>query len=140
MRKAISLLLGLLIICAIAGLVYIAVAPKVGEKLTEFYILGPEGKAEGYPTEVRLGNEAKVIAGIVNHEYEEISYRLVVMIGGVRNNEVGPIVLAHGDEWQEEVSFSPKEPGENQKIEFLLYEDGETEPRLTPLYLWVDVR
>ncbi len=34
----------------------------------------------------------------------------------------------------------PEVAGENQKVEFLLYKDAETEPCLEPLRLWVDVK
>jgi len=38
------------------------------EPFTEFYILGPEGKADNYPTDYVLGENGTVIVGIVNHE------------------------------------------------------------------------
>jgi len=50
--KALSVILVIAIIGAIGTLGYVIAKPKVGERFTEFYILGPNGKAEGYPTKL----------------------------------------------------------------------------------------
>ena len=138
LRKALSVVLLLVIVAVIGAIVYMAVAPHVGEKFTEFYILGPEGKADNYPTEIALGEEARVILGIVNHEYEETSYRVVIRIDEATIKEIGPVVMGHEEKWEPEVSFRPTEVGENQKVEFLLYKNGQDEPYLM-LHLWIDV-
>ena len=139
LSKALSIILGLVLVFAIAALVYITIIPKVGERFTEFYILGPEGKAADYPDEVALGEEAWVIVGIVNREYREMSYRVVVTIGGVENNEIGPLVLAHEEKWEQEVGFRPAKLGERQKVEFILYKNGQPGPSSELVYLWIDV-
>jgi uncharacterized membrane protein len=118
---------------------YVIVTPQVGERFTEFYILGLNGKAADYPKEVRVGKEGKVIVGIVNHEHEVVSYRIEVRIDGVKNNEVDAVVLANAQKWEGIVSFVPDKVGDNQKVEFLLYKNGEAEPSLNPLCLWIDV-
>ena len=87
-----------------------------------------------------------MLLGIENHEYQKISYRVVVRIDGGQNVEIGPIVLEHKEKWQQEVIFIPEKAGENQgetynvKVEFLLFKQGEVEPYLKPLRLWVDVK
>ncbi len=113
--------------------------PQVGERFTEFYVLGLDGKADGYPQEVKLGQEAKMILGMVNHEYENTSYRVEVTIDGVRNSEIGPIVLADKEKWEKQFSLTPTSVGENRKVEFLLYKTGQMEPYLS-LRLWIDVK
>ena len=125
---------------AIGMLGYVIATPQVGETFTEFYILGQEGKAAGYPTEIDLGEEARVIVGIINHEDKEFSYRVEAVISGNKAGEVGPLVLVDEQKWEGEVSFAPVTPGRNQKVEFLLYKKGEVEPCLKPLHLWVNVR
>lgn len=62
------------VLVAVAATAYIAVVPKEGEKFTEFYILGPKGKAADYPTEFMAGTPQTVIIGIGNHEYRDIAY------------------------------------------------------------------
>lgn len=136
--KALSIVLILVILAAIGALVYVIAIPEAGERFTEFYILGPDGKAENYPTEVVLGEEAEVILGIVNREHEETSYQVEVRIDQVTDKEMGPVVLDHEEKWEQEVSFMPTKVGESQKVEFMLYKHGQEEPYLT-LNLWIDV-
>lgn len=135
--------LSILLIVAIAGAIgtlgYVMATPKVGEKFTEFYILGPRGQAEDYPRGVVVGKEQTVIVGIVNREHVPVSYRLRVSLDGVTNNEVGPLLLGHEEKWEKSVSFTPVKPGDKQKLEFLLYRGDESEPYLEPLHLWIDV-
>lgn len=72
--KGLSIVLILAILAALGTLGYVIATLKVGERFTEFYILGLEGEAEGYPKELVVGEEAKVIVGIVNREQEDMSY------------------------------------------------------------------
>jgi len=77
--------------------------------------------------------------GIINNEHEIASYRVVIKINGVKNNEVGPIVLNNGETREREATFVPQVAGKNQKVEFLLYKDRDIEPCFEPLHLWIDV-
>ena len=137
--KVLSVVLALAILGAFGTLVYIIVNPKVGEPFTEFYILGLEGKAADYPSELVVGEEGRVIVGIINNEHKTVSYRVEVRIGGEKNNEVGPIVIENEGTWEEEIGFIPQIPGEHQRVEFLLYKNGESEPCFEPIHLWADV-
>ncbi len=93
--RVLSIILVAAILGAMGMLSYVLATPeKTGERFTEFYILGLSGTATGYPKEIKLGDEGRVTIGVINHEYEAVSYRVEVKIDGVRNNEVGPIVLA----------------------------------------------
>jgi len=136
--RVLSIVLVLSVVVAIGAIGYMFAAPPAGEQFTEFYVLGPGGQAADYPTQLALGDEGEVLVGVVNHEGEETSYSLEVTTDGVRDGEVRPIVLAHADTWEEEVSFAPQHSGESQKVEFLLYKGGESEPCQT-LHLFVDV-
>ena len=137
--KTLYSILALVVLAAIGITGYALAVPRVGERYTEFYILGSEGKVGGYPGELVLGKEATVVVGIVNHEREEVSYRVAVTVDGTRNNEVGPVVLIPGGKWEGEVGFTPSRPGDSQKVEFILYKNGQDEPCLKPLFLWVNV-
>lgn len=131
-------LLVVAIIGAIGMLVYVTQTPKVEERFTEFYILGPEGKAENYPGVLVLGEEAKVTVGIVNREQEVTEYNVKILIEGQKVEEVGAIALAHEEKWEQEVSFAPTEVGEKQKVEFQLYKGGGSKA-YHALNLWIDV-
>jgi uncharacterized membrane protein len=144
--KVLSVVLAVVILGAIGALGYVIAAPRVGEKFTEFYILGPEGKAEHYPEELKVGEEGRVIVGIVNHEQEGASYKVEVWIGGEKaklriggeDRDEIMVELENEEEWREEVSFVPQKAGEKQKVEFVLYKDGEPYFKQPP-YLWIDV-
>lgn len=130
-------LLAALIIC-IGGVVYIIVTPQEGEHFTEFYILGSGGKAADYPTDLIQGETGRVIIGVVNHEWEEENYSLVLELENDSINRVDNIVLNHGENWINEVTFQPQITGENLKLQFLLYRSDNLEV-YGDLHLWIDV-
>jgi len=127
-------------VLAISVTVYVIVTPKEGEKFTEFYVLGPGGMAEDYPTNLTVGEEGEVIIGVVNHEYAPVNYQLEVILNGEVINEKS-VELMHNETWEGPHTFRAKKTGEDQKLEFLLYKEGlkETEP-YRALHLWVDVK
>jgi uncharacterized membrane protein len=131
-------LLVVAIIGAIGMLVYVIQPTTVEERFTEFYILGPEGKAENYPHVLAMGEEAKVTIGVVNHEQEITEYNVKIIIKGQTAGEGGVITLAPDKKWEQEVSFTPTEVGENQPIEFRLYKGKENIPSHI-LHFWIDV-
>ena len=166
--KALTVLLAVAILGTVGTLTYVIATPTVGEKFTEFYILGWEGKADSYPREfvlagdqvvlVRYDSEggleeseeayARLILGIVNCEHRDASYLVRVQINGEAANlwlaggvveEIGPIVLEHEERWEQETGFAPAQVGESQKVEFVLYMDGEPyfDEAESP-HLWVD--
>ncbi len=138
--KVLYACLGLAVLVAIGSLVYVIAAPKQGERFTEFYILSVEGKAENYPRQVVVGEPVELIIGIVNHEYQALSYRLDIVIDGVENKEITTGELAYQEKWENVISFIPQSLGEGQKVEFWLYKDAETEPCFKdPLHLYIDV-
>jgi uncharacterized membrane protein len=137
--RVLSIVLVLTILGALGTMGYVIAKPKAGQSFTEFYILGPSGKAVDYPSELKVGEEGKVIVGIANHEHEVVTYQVEVRIGGVKNNELVPVVIQPDEKWEKEVGFTPKVPGKNQLVEFLLYKNGELDPNLKPLRLWIDV-
>jgi len=138
-EKILSLVLVITILGALGMAGYAIAKPKVGQKFTEFYVLGLEGAATDYPRELVAGKEGRVIIGIINNEYEIVTYRVEVGIDGEKNKEVGGITLEHGEQWENEVSFTPEIVGDNQKVEFFLYKNGESAPCFEPLHLLVDV-
>ena len=66
--KLLAIILIGAILAAIGTLGYVIATPKVGEKFTEFYILGLEGQAIEYPKEMKVGEQGRVLVGIINRE------------------------------------------------------------------------
>ena len=137
--KALSVILALAIVAAFATVGYVIAKPSVGQKFTEFYVLELEGKAADYPRKLVVGEEGRVTIGIINNEHEVVSYQVEVSIDGFKNNEVEGLSLEQEERWENEVSFTPQVAGDNQKVEFLLYKNGESTPCFEPLRLWVNV-
>jgi len=137
--RVLSIILVITIMGALGALGYAIATPRAGEKFTEFYVLGLEGEAIDYARELRVGEEGKVIVGIINREQETVNYRVEVRMDGVRDNETGQLELEPDEKWEEIVSFTPDRAGDSQKVEFLLYKNGESEPYLK-LHLWVNVK
>jgi len=136
--KILLSILALTVLGTIGILSYTSVVPRTGEKFTEFYIVGADDRDESYPDELIPGEEATVIIGIVNQEHRTLSYRVEVRINGLKHTEVGPLVLSHATKREEMISFRPGTVGDNQKVEFLLFQQGESDTYRS-LYLLINV-
>ncbi len=139
MGRVLSIILVIAILGALGMLGYVIAAPKTEERFTAFYMLGLSGNATGYPHDLRVGEEGKVIIGMVNHQQETTSYRIEVRIDGVKYNETGRITLDNGERWEGIVSFATTTPGDNRRVEFSLYRNDDTAPLLKPLFLLINV-
>ena len=111
---------------------------RVGESFTEFYILGANGKAEGYPRRLLVGEPSQVILGVINHEGHSARYTVEIQADGNRMASLDPLVLKDGDKREDQVPITVARPGKRIKVEFLLYMDGVQGP-YRRLHLWVDV-
>ena len=151
--RALTVILILTIIASIAALVYVVVTPKQGEKFTEFYILGPGGKAYDYPTSVLSGSSSTVIVGVVNHEYAPVNYTMTLVLNSTAgmNHTLGydaaeeilimsrNLTLAHNETWEKPVNYTLNRTGDRQKLQFLLYREGNFTGSYRDLHLWVNV-
>jgi uncharacterized membrane protein len=155
--RALTVILIITILLSIFALIYVIVTPKQGEKFTEFYILGPGGKAYDYPTSVKEGNSSTVIVGVVNHEYALANYTMSIYLNNTPLNNstsedrslddlpyVYPIksinlTLAHNETWERPVSYVLNHIGDRQKLEFLLYRESNFTSPYRDLHLWVNV-
>ncbi|MFC1958258.1 DUF1616 domain-containing protein [Chloroflexota bacterium] len=137
--RILRILLVAAIVASIVILGYVIAIPRIQDEFTEFYILGVEDKTINHPTDLKAREEGKVIVGVINHEKVEVTYQVEVRIDGIKNNEVGPIVLTDGQIWKEIVSFTPDSVGDRQKVEFLLYKNEGNEVYLS-VHFWVNVQ
>jgi len=140
--RILTILLVISILASVVTLAYVVVTPKEGEKFTEFYILGPGGMADDYPTELRTGQSGNVIIGIVNHEYADTDYSIEMVLGNDSipiGQELRHITLQHNETWEQEVTFTPESVGANMKLQFLLYKDNNMTEPYRDLHLWIDV-
>ncbi|MDP4197098.1 MAG: DUF1616 domain-containing protein [Bacteroidota bacterium] len=140
--RALTVFLILSILLSVATLVFVVVSPKEGEHFTEFYLLGPQGKADNYTTNYTLGQSGTLIVGIVNHEYRPINYTMEVRLENkslALPENVKHITLANNDTWEEPVTLIPPFEGQRMKLEFLLYNETDKSTPYRDLHLWIDV-
>ena len=132
--RILSFILLLALLASIAMLIYLILNPPPGEKFTEFYILGPKGKAADYPTRLFVNQSGSVIIGIVNHEYRAMNYTVEIWLidestSNLRLLESFTVSLEHmpiSEKWEPQFerifSFSIDAPGK-YKIVFILLKD-----------------
>ncbi len=141
--RILTVVLVMAIIASTVTLIYVIVTPKQGERFTEFYILGPRGKAADYPTKLRVGQNATIIIGIANHEYRTVNYTVEIWLvnASYENNRTAihqmyffdrfNVTLNHTDidiegnwtpQWEMPYTFSIDKPGK-YKMWFLLFKD-----------------
>ncbi len=132
---------GLLVVIFLVGgfAVYLASAPKIGERFTEFYVLGSNGTLSDYPVNLTLGKTGVLTLGIKNHEYTNMTYRIVVSLNNQTIGEIDNIQLSHEACWNQTFTFTPETTGEKLKLEFHLYNPDETQVYRN-LQLLVNVR
>jgi uncharacterized membrane protein len=165
-ENSLSIILIAGLIGALAVLAYVIAMPKVGEQFTDFYLLGSTLKAESFPTVFSLNqgqvvgvsydggktlansDKGEVTLGIINHEAQLASYQIKVQIdgrpidfdyAGKTLNRLDNLDLQPGEKWQQKIGFAPQTTGNQQKVEFVLFEDGELTPFNT-LQLWINVK
>jgi len=140
--RALSLILIFMILASVVTLVYVVITPKQGEQFTEFYILGPEGMADNYDTQLVSGESIDVIVGIVNHEYEVVNYSLGIRIdnGSLEvPDAAAQIPLEHNETWEQRISYTPEITGDEMKLQYLLFRDGNFSEPYRDLHLWINV-
>jgi uncharacterized membrane protein len=138
--KALTIFLILSILLSVATLIFVVITPKEGERFTEFYILGPDGKADNYSTKYVLGESSTIIVGIVNHEYVPVNYTMEIRLENRSLPEnLQKITLANNETWEKPVAITPPFEGKNMKLEFLLFKESNMSAPYRDLNLWIDV-
>jgi uncharacterized membrane protein len=165
-NKTITLILVVAVLVAGGVLAYKVAVPDVASGFSEFYILGENGKADNYPvyfgisnnqvvsiqyghqTTRKEGGPGTITMVIINREKQNTTYSVAATINdqpmaiyfsGQPLTRIEQIKLAEDEKWQQEIGFMPQHSGDNQKVEFLLYKDGEAQPENT-LQIWVNVK
>jgi uncharacterized membrane protein len=136
--KIISIVLIVFIFVAVFTTVYIILSPKEGEKFTEFYLLGPDGKAYNYPTNLTVNQIGTVYPGIVNHEASDTNYEVIVRFNGavLKNYNIS---LENDEKMEIPLTFRASNQGQNQKLEFFLYKLPDNKNVYRYLFLQIDV-
>lgn len=124
-------------IAVMGGVIALASTLRPEEHFTEFYILGPNGKLEGYPSELAPGETFTLRLGVGNHEGEATSYLIEVPFEDDRLIETPEIEA--GKSWERVFTFrAPQAEGET-KLAFELHKDDLGAEPYRSLHLFVNV-
>jgi uncharacterized membrane protein len=126
------------IVLAISLVYFVITVPKIGEKFTEFYILGSEGKADNYSTDLKYNSPSHVLIGVANHEYIPVNYTVQVVL---ENNILTDtwFSLNHNETWEQNVTYIPEKIGKNVKLEFWLFKEDNFTAPYRELNMWVNI-
>lgn len=142
LNRALVAALAAAILLSTLAIAFVAMAPAPGENFTEFYILGPDGRAGGYPVKYYLGDVKPVIVGIVNHEYRDVTYDLVLRLNdsvSMTTLHEEKVTVPDGHAWEKTIGLRPDRAGTDMRLEFLLYADGNHNAPYLDLRLTIDV-
>jgi len=160
--RILNVILILAILTAILTTVYVIAVPKQGERFTEFYILGEDQKAAGYPDRISVGENYPLYIGVGNHEYRTVGYTietwgLVMEPDSTNTSRIlamdplwqHPLTLAHNETTLVPYDLSLTQEGYT-RVEFLLFNETVPDPSVNgmdrinasyrDLHLWVTVR
>lgn len=101
---------GVLVISGVAVVAFALDPGQSGATYTELYILGPEGTAGNYPTDLTVEETGRFVVGVGNKEGEQMMYTLLIEIEGEVVTEQS-FTVADGDVLEEPVIFTPTSPG-----------------------------
>ncbi|MDI9395931.1 MAG: DUF1616 domain-containing protein [Euryarchaeota archaeon] len=93
------------------------------ETFTMLYILGPDGKAEGYPDESFINIPINITVGIENHELQSVNYVLQMKYDGDVIEELN-VPIEDGETWQKNMTYIRHNlKNGRSKLEFALFKD-----------------
>jgi uncharacterized membrane protein len=159
---ALNVLLVMSILLATGSVAYAVAVPQQGEQFSELYLLTEtedgELVADGYPTEFVQTEGQEIVLGVNNNEHRTTNYTVVVVEQDVQRDGNTSVVreqrerqrfqtrLAHNETWRHSHEIAPTLIGNDTRVMWLLYVDGE--PPATPtadtadysVHLWVTVQ
>jgi len=152
--KGLTVALAASVVAAAGTLAYTILTQRSGPTFTEFYLLGPEGSAAGYPTRLNVSQPGTVVVGIANHEAAATNYTARIdqvgvevaynLTAGVNETvEVNRttwswfnVTLADGQNWTHPYTFHFNAAG-LWKVQFFLFKDGDLATRYRELHFYV---
>lgn len=142
MEKTLRALLAISVLTLVGIVAYVTIIPHEQEPFTEFYILGPDGKADNYTTEYMQGESGTVIIGVANHEHRTVDYTLDVRLENeslALPENLRHIQLDDNMTLEKPLEITPSITGKNMELQFLLFNDTEKEVPYEDLRLWINV-
>jgi uncharacterized membrane protein len=139
---AITVFLAAALLACAGATAYIILNPVPADRFTELFLLGPDGRAEGYPSALVIGENRTIIACVDNHEYAGTWYDLVVTYNNSTAEKIAYLEhfsLENNGTWQKPFVIQPDIPGDRVKIGFQVYKDGDMSSPYRECRLWMNV-
>ncbi|TGC11553.1 DUF1616 domain-containing protein [Methanolobus halotolerans] len=134
--RALMIAMVLSIIIASAMFAYAKVT-REKETFTALYILGPDGKAENYPSVLSVSQPTDMIVGIENYELTDVNYILQIRLDGNTLKQM-QISLEDKEKWEQEIAIKPiRFKQGRQKLEFAIYKEDVSPVPYRSVHLWV---
>ena len=108
------------------------------EIVSHNYILNSQGQAAEYTKQLNAGEAATLTVGVINHEHRTTEYRVEISLEGNTIGQLDAFQLEDGQTSEQQVTFVIDETGDGQKLQFLLFKDGDS-ASYRELHLFVDV-
>jgi uncharacterized membrane protein len=144
MLKVVYAAVALFLVGIVLVLINGFLVPALRMHVTEFYMLNADGQLGAYPRSATMGEPLQVLLGIVNKEGKTQTYRVEIRVEDSLNPDrralvkvLGPFTLADGERREMQVSWSMPWAGKDQKVEFVLFMAGKSQPYRT-LHFWLD--
>ena len=135
-KALIIALIGSIIISS--GMLAYAKMTREKETFTMLYLLGPDGKAEGYPTESLLNVPLNVTVGIENHELRDVVYVLQMKADEEVIEELN-VPLTNGESWQKNMTYTRQELKDGRsKLEFALFKQKPEDFPYRSVHLYIE--
>ena len=151
-----------MLVASVVVLAWAITTPRVGERFTQFAILGPGGMATDYPRNLTVGENATILVSVKSFEHEPKNYTVVIVLTTTANynfsvgqwsidwaetQSLSPYVgiaqnfsLEHLEYYNQTFDFDVQAPGK-WKLQLLLYLEGQlvNQDSYRELHLWLDV-
>ncbi len=118
---------------------YLASQPKIYQQYTEFYVLDSNGQPPQNPLNLTAAENATIILGITNHEYENVTYKITLTLNGTIIETISNITLSNQMTWQQNYVFAALQTHDRLDLEITLYREGVADPYRS-LQLWLTVQ
>ncbi|MEW5748747.1 MAG: DUF1616 domain-containing protein [Candidatus Thermoplasmatota archaeon] len=160
--RALTIGIAVMLVASVVVLAWAVTTPRVGETFTQLAILGPEGMADDYPTNLTVGENGTVLITVRSFEHEPVDYTLVLVLTNATDgnftvgqdtidwdatHELTPRVgiaqdfsLEHLAYYNQTFDFNITQEGE-WKLQVMLFLEGQPigQDPYREVHLWVDV-
>ncbi|THE64441.1 DUF1616 domain-containing protein [Salinadaptatus halalkaliphilus] len=145
------------VLLALGAVSFAVAVPPAGEQFSSVYIVTEDDDSElvadAYPTEFEEGDSREIVFGIDNHEHRVVHYTTILAVQDVESEGDELVVLEqdqldrfdttleHDETWHHDHEIEPTMTGEELRVVWLVYLDGDVpdEPTLENAAYAVDL-